>query len=348
MLFVIGYHILRHIRFVKLVNRWSEDVSDEQILTVLQVQKAEMGISKQVHLKSCSFITSPMIVGFVTPTILLPTIDFSKTDLSFILKHELVHFKRKDVWYKSLVLLATAVHWFNPVVYFMARAIDLQRELSCDAEVIRNTKEDTRQQYCEAIISVIRKQSRVNNPLSTHFYGGKENMKNRIFSIMDTTKKKKGLAIIFGVIILCAAAFTVTNNGKTANDITYDEQAPKQIIKGPLESKQVVDVDVNSIASGKGVNLGQYTLEEGDIISYNITSVGNGNLTFGFRKTDEYLQHNGYMGVTGLTGNILNNVNDPIIVNSKWAGTYYLFVGNYEGESLQNIKGTVEIAVQVE
>lgn len=71
-------------------------------------------------------------------------------------------------------------------------------------------------------------------------------------------------------------------------------------------------------------------------------------MTFGFRKTDEYLQHNGYMGVSGLTGNAINNVNDPIIVNSKWAGTYYLFVGNYEGESLQNIKETVEIAVQVE
>lgn len=105
---------------------------------------------------------------------------------------------------------------------------------------------------------------------------------------------------------------------------------------------------MNSISSGSGVNLGQYALEEGDVITYNIRSVGNGNLDIGFMKTTEYLRHNGYMGVTGLTGNNLSNLNDPIVVSSSLAGTYYLFVGNYEGESLENIQGTVEIKTQAE
>ncbi len=62
----------------------------------------------------------------------------SEEELSFILEHELIHYKRKDVGDKSMVMLAAAIHRFNPVVYLMARSITLQCELSCDAEVMKN------------------------------------------------------------------------------------------------------------------------------------------------------------------------------------------------------------------
>ena len=81
MIVVIGYHVLRHLHFMRLINRWSKDVCDEQMITSLQVLKAEMRISKQVYLRRCSLITSPMVTGFFTPIILLPATDFSKNEL---------------------------------------------------------------------------------------------------------------------------------------------------------------------------------------------------------------------------------------------------------------------------
>ena len=52
------------------------------------------------------------------------------------------------------------------------------------------------------------------------------------------------------------------------------------------------------------------------------------------------------MGNSGLTGNTQWQERDyPTIVPSLLAVTYYLFVSNYEGESFENIKGIVEIAV---
>lgn len=352
MIVVIGYHVLRHLHFMRLINRWSEDVCDEQILTSLQVLKAEMRISEQVHLRRCSLIASPMVIGLVTPTILLPVTDFSKNELSFILMHELVHYKRKDLGYKSLVLLATAIHWFNPIVYVMTKSIALQCELSCDAEVMKNARKQTRRQYCETIIGVIRQKSSLKTALSTSFYGGKENMKKRILSIMDTRKKKNGIAVIFGMLVFCMAMFTVLDNGKAANfvksneNVAYDQQVPREIFKGSTESKQVIKVNINAIPSGEGVSLGRYTVEKGDMITYDITSEGKGNLNISFMKTDKYDRDGGYMGNSGLTGNTQWQERDyPTIVPSLLAGTYYLFVSNYEGESLENIKGIVEIAV---
>lgn len=205
------YHGLKHFRFLRMVSRWSEQ-PDKQMSDTLQKIKADMGITTPVNLQICSCISSPMMIRFIRPTILLTCSDFSADELPYIFKHELVHFKRKDLWYKSLVLFATAVHWFNPVMYVMAKAIASQCEISCDAEVVSKTDICARQQYSETIIGVIKNQSRMQTVFSTNFYGGKKGMKKRIFSIMDTRKKRAG-ALILCLVVLgtlgTGAAFAV-------------------------------------------------------------------------------------------------------------------------------------------
>lgn len=175
----LAYHAIKHYRFVKLVGRWSERVMDENIIFVLASLKAEMGMSKSVSVQLCASAGSPMMIGFIHPRILLPQIDFAPDELRFILAHELVHYKQGDLWYKALTLLATAIHWFNPVVYLVVKAIDIQCELSCDNEVIRHTDAETRQHYSETIIGVVKYQSKMKTALSTNFYGGKKGLYSR-------------------------------------------------------------------------------------------------------------------------------------------------------------------------
>ena len=202
MILFLAYHAVKHCRFFKLAKRWSDNVTDGHTLSLLENLKIQMGISQKIGLQVCDGIGSPMLIGFVFPRILLPNAAFSEEELQFILKHELVHFKQKDLWYKALVLVATAVHWFNPLVYLMARAIGVQCELSCDERVVRGTGADTRQYYSQTIIGVVRYQSKLKTALSTNFYGGKKGMKTRIFSIMDMSKKKAGAAVLCSALIL--------------------------------------------------------------------------------------------------------------------------------------------------
>jgi hypothetical protein len=141
------------------------------------------------------------MIGFKNPRILLPKTGLAHDEISFILKHELIHYKRKDLWYKYLILIATAIHWFNPVVCHMSKAVGVICEMSCDAEVVRSTDADTRRHYSETIIGMVKYQSKLKTALSTNFNGGKKNMKNRISSIMDTNKKRVGAVIICAVLI---------------------------------------------------------------------------------------------------------------------------------------------------
>lgn len=198
----LACHIIKHVRFMNMVERWSEETTDEQTLSLLKKVKEELGISRPIKLCICPCAGSPMLIGFGSPGILLPKADFAKDELIFILKHELVHYSRKDLLYKCLLLIAMAIHWFNPAIYLMAKVINVLCEISCDAEVVKNTNVNTRRHYSETIIGVVRYQSKMQTSLSTNFYGGKKGMKNRIFSIMDSGKKRVGIAVISAATLL--------------------------------------------------------------------------------------------------------------------------------------------------
>jgi hypothetical protein len=179
--------------------------------------------------------------GFANPRILLPTTEISLDELCFVLKHELVHYKRNDLLYKYLVLIATAVHWFNPVVYLAGKAIASLCEVSCDAEVVRDTDADTRQFYSEAMIAVVKYKSKLKTALSTNFHGGKKGMKNRISSIMDMSNKKVGFIVVclaFVITIGTGFAFAANSNPTEPGVITAtSENSTVHIAQPTAEQK---------------------------------------------------------------------------------------------------------------
>ena len=216
--FILVYHIWRHSRFMKMVNRWSEGETTPEILHVLDTLKQEQKIKAKIEYKICSSISSPMMVGFFRPVILMPSVQLSENELILILRHELTHFKRHDLWYKTIVLAATILHWFNPMVYFMARATSVQCEIACDALVLENEDMQTRKQYGETIIAVVRGGKAHQTALSTNFYGGKRGMKNRITSMLDSKRKKAGIVILCTVlagIMLTGATLVATGSQST-------------------------------------------------------------------------------------------------------------------------------------
>ena len=198
---VLFCHAIRHKRFIRSIWRWGEDVSDSRTLNIWRTVLKEMKITAQIGLQRSELTGSPLLTGILYPRIMLPKTDIPDDEMALILKHELVHFKRKDLWYKSLVLLAIAIHWFNPMVYIIAKTISLQCERSCDDEVIKYKDSDSRLEYSAAIIHSIR-YAESTTALSTNFFGGKNEMKNRISSIMDMSRKKRGTLVICAVLMI--------------------------------------------------------------------------------------------------------------------------------------------------
>jgi beta-lactamase regulating signal transducer with metallopeptidase domain len=194
-----------------------------------------MGLSgKQITIKECIFISSPVLIGFFNPSILLPEKPIPSDELDYIFRHELTHYKRGDLFMNLLVLLVSAIHWFNPFVYFMAKAIRADCEAACDEKVVAGSCTDTRRRYGETIIAFIGTKNTGSPVLSTYFYGGSNNMKKRLTSIMDTGRKNKWLALlcVMAVIfstILSGTVVAFANSAVQSQSNYIDEAKAKSI-----------------------------------------------------------------------------------------------------------------------
>ncbi len=68
-------------------------------------------------------------------------------------RHEITHMKRRDIFIKWLLIFAGAMHWFNPLVYYVRREMNKACELACDESVIKKFDMSEMQQYGDTLIA---------------------------------------------------------------------------------------------------------------------------------------------------------------------------------------------------
>ena len=92
-----------------------------------------------VRLCVCDEISVPIAVGLFDAMILVPQAlleQMPDEDVDRILLHELTHLRRRDDWIHAFQRLVSGLCFFNPAVAFIARQMDLEREVSCDDSVL--------------------------------------------------------------------------------------------------------------------------------------------------------------------------------------------------------------------
>lgn len=208
-LIFLSAHLISYLRYKSLATRQGRIVKDTRVLRQMFELKRELHIKRTVHIIEYSGAVSPMIIGFMKPVLILPDEQYSSEELFFILKHELVHLKRNDVYVKLLFVIANALHWFNPLVWIMQKEAEVDMELSCDEKVTQGTNYAVRKAYTETLLSTLHKQCTKRNLLSTQFYGGKQIMKKRFKNILGKTRKKNGVAILIIAAVLTVGLGTL-------------------------------------------------------------------------------------------------------------------------------------------
>lgn len=234
------YQTLCYISFKGLVRRWQEKVTDERILTEFEEAKRFAGIKKDIAVRQCKVVATPMIFGIVKPVLLLPNMKFSDEELPIILRHELVHLKRHDIWYKLFLMIARTIHWFNPMVHIMSKAANKDLELACDAEVVKCENQAFRRLYCEAIMRLVHNGCGAKTSLSTCFFFSKKTVMERFKNILDEKIKRNG------IIMFCVVAFSVVLSGgvisfateRVAEEIEDNLQIVERHVETPAQTPQ--------------------------------------------------------------------------------------------------------------
>ncbi|MDX5701718.1 M56 family metallopeptidase, partial [Clostridioides difficile] len=150
------YTFIKYTRFKNLVVDVSYDIEDNDINCIYKNLLKELNIKKKIELRGSDELISPAGMGLFKSYIFLPDYPYSKDELTWILKHELMHFKNKDILIKFLVLSVRIIYWFNPLVYVMSNKVNLDCELCCDESVIYNYSFNDKKEYALALIKSIK------------------------------------------------------------------------------------------------------------------------------------------------------------------------------------------------
>ena len=207
-------HIKRYFSFKRAVKRISSPLCDESTADILESEKQKLKITSDIPVRVSSAADTPMLVGIIHPFIILSENEFSDDELHFIFRHELIHYKRKDILYQLITLIFISLNWYNPFAYIMARAIEIDGETACDEKVIKGKAYETRVFYGEMLIKFLKTQNQKKSYMTTTFFGGKKGMKKRLTLIASKKIRKKGtaaMAVLMAFTIaasVCAAAMS--------------------------------------------------------------------------------------------------------------------------------------------
>jgi beta-lactamase regulating signal transducer with metallopeptidase domain len=133
----------------------AEILVDGHWLTALARAQKRMGFKHGTALLTSNALASPVSWGLVRPVILLNTRAVeASNEAEAILAHELAHVARMD-WAKLvLARVATALFWFNPLVWVLAREAHQLREETADDAVLAADIADT--DYAQLLVGVAR------------------------------------------------------------------------------------------------------------------------------------------------------------------------------------------------
>jgi beta-lactamase regulating signal transducer with metallopeptidase domain len=208
----LGYLAVVAIQTIRASRRWSRETlsTHPALLALLESCKAEAGVAAPVGLVVSSSVSSPAIMGWWRPRILLPEA-LARSAPADLLRpvflHELAHLRWYDVPFGWLLAVVRAVHWFNPLAHLGALSWARFREEAADEAAMRWMAGDASLLYGEALVRSLRQTCAGALPFGS--YGIAESvrdLKRRITMINHYhDKSPRGLLTAAVTLLLTAA-----------------------------------------------------------------------------------------------------------------------------------------------
>ncbi|MCI9574829.1 MAG: hypothetical protein HFH97_19910 [Lachnospiraceae bacterium] len=221
--------------FIRYIKAGSVPVSDMEMLDRLSMAAEQASVKRPIELWVNPLVSSPLLIGFFRPCIVLPGTDVSEKNFQYILVHELTHYRRRDMFYKWLVQFTVCLHWFNPLVHLMGREITRACEFSCDEAVLARMGYENAQDYGQTLLDAMAAVWRYREtPGAVTLSENKRLLKERLSAIVNFRKKSKAMRFLTGaltLLVISGAAFIgvypVVQAGSPAggNPAAYDSQA---------------------------------------------------------------------------------------------------------------------------
>jgi beta-lactamase regulating signal transducer with metallopeptidase domain len=215
---------------------------DGHWLSALARAQRRMGFKHGTALLTSNELASPISWGLMRPVILLNKRAVEAAgEAEAIIAHELAHVARMD-WAKLLLArVATALFWFNPLVWLLAREAHQLREEAADDSVLAADIIDT--DYAQLLVGVARHEC-PGLLLGAHGVApSKSSLARRVARVLDGKSARGPVARsfalgVFAGALLVAAPLAALTLAPTAPELA---NAPKRAISASEPSRFVAN-----------------------------------------------------------------------------------------------------------
>lgn len=203
---MLGVKLICYVAFLGKVKRHSHICEDEQSDKMMQEISNRLRIRRDVKLYWSSEIDTPLLMGFFRPSVYLPENSWTAEQRKMILLHEFFHLKGGHLFIQLFLLVATAVHWFNPVIYLVGGELKAALEESCDAAVLRQSSLKTRRLYGKTVLETACRQRKEIPAISAPFSARRSRLKDRCQRILVSDGTLcRGRGLVFGICAIMTA-----------------------------------------------------------------------------------------------------------------------------------------------
>ena len=235
---------------------------DGHWLSALARAQRRMGFKHGTALLTSNELSSPVSWGLMRPVILLNDRAVEASgEAEAIIAHELAHVARMD-WVKLLLArFATALYWFNPLVWLLAREAHQLREEAADDAVLAADIGDT--DYAQLLVGVARHEC---SGLLLGAHGvapSRSSLARRVARVLDVSSARSPVArpfaigVFVGAVLVAAplAALTLTPGGSVKHGNVAQPRGQALIVdtSKPYYGTQEVPADIPHIIA-KGVS----------------------------------------------------------------------------------------------
>lgn len=213
---------------VKSILKMNVAITNTQFLDILDRIKTDMNIKQEIRMEENKHIFSPMISQLAQVSIIFPAnilMTLSESEISLIIRHELIHFQRKDFIIKLAMTIINGIYWFNPLIYILKSRLYFWLEYACDEHLLKYNIHSSHE-YAKTILKIL--DTNYNDFFITNAFGSKkQNLKRRLYRIMKTPKNSHKLRIeilLLTGLIMLICPFTVYAAEHKMTDLLLENQ----------------------------------------------------------------------------------------------------------------------------
>jgi beta-lactamase regulating signal transducer with metallopeptidase domain len=124
---------------VRGYRRNSRPIADRRLAELLNAVRVQLGCGRNVELRETAALSTPATIGWRRPILLLPSDwpGWTDDECRAVLAHEIEHVRRGDFCSWIVAQIGIALHFYHPLVHWLASRLRLQQEMAADAAAAR-------------------------------------------------------------------------------------------------------------------------------------------------------------------------------------------------------------------